>query len=53
MKNADMAGIFEQMADFLEIRGENPFKIRAYRRAAQVIEHLPREVATMLARVRI
>lgn len=49
MKNADMAGIFEQIADFLEIRGENPFKIRAYRRAAQVIEHLPREVATMLA----
>jgi len=49
MKNTDMARIFEQMADLLEIKGENPFKIRAYRRAAQVIEHLPREVAAMLA----
>jgi len=48
MKNIDMARIFEQMADLLEIKGENPFKIRAYRRAAQVIEHLPREVAAML-----
>jgi len=49
MKNADIARVFEEMADLLEIKGENPFKIRAYRRAAQVIEHLPREVAVMLA----
>ncbi|SEM11754.1 DNA polymerase (family 10) [Syntrophus gentianae] len=49
MKNTDIAGIFEQMANFLEIKGENPFKIRAYRRAAQVVEHLPREIAVMLA----
>ncbi len=37
------------MADFLEIKGENPFKIRAYRRATQIIEHLPQEVAAMLS----
>lgn len=49
MKNSDIARIFEQMADFLEIKGENPFKIRAYRRATQIIEHLPQEVAAMLA----
>jgi len=49
MKNTDIAGIFEQMADFLEIKGENPFKIRAYRRAAEVIAYLPREIAEMLA----
>jgi len=49
MKNTDIAGIFEHMAKFLEIKGDNPFKIRAYRRAAQVIEHLPRELAVMLA----
>jgi len=49
MKNTDIAGIFEQMASFLEIKGENPFKIRAYRRAADIIVHLPREIAEMLA----
>lgn len=49
MKNTAIAGIFEQMADFLEIKGENHFKIRAYRRAAEVIAHLPREIAEMLA----
>ncbi|OPY84363.1 MAG: DNA polymerase/3'-5' exonuclease PolX [Syntrophus sp. PtaU1.Bin208] len=49
MKNTEIAGIFEQMANFLEIKGENPFKIRAYRRAAQIVEHLPREIAVMLA----
>ena len=36
------------MADLLELKGENIFKIRAYRRAAQVIEHLPKEMAIML-----
>src|SRR5262245_4775382 len=30
--------MFELMADLLEIRGDNPFRIRAYRRAAQSIE---------------
>jgi DNA polymerase (family X) len=49
MKNTDIAGIFEQMGNFLEIKGENPFKIRAYRRAAQIIEHLPREISGMVA----
>ncbi|NQS88492.1 DNA polymerase/3'-5' exonuclease PolX [Patescibacteria group bacterium] len=28
------------MADFLSIKGENPFRIRAYERAADVLEHL-------------
>ncbi len=36
------------MADLLELKGESRFKIMAYRRAAQVIEHLPQEMATML-----
>jgi len=35
------------MADLLEIRGENVFRIRAYRRAAQNIGGLPRDVAQM------
>jgi len=48
MKNSEIARVFHDMADLLELKGENIFKIRAYRRAAQVIEHLPKEMAIML-----
>ncbi|MBI5400141.1 hypothetical protein HZB07_06010 [Candidatus Saganbacteria bacterium] len=40
MENQEFAKIFWQIADFLELKNDNPFKIRAYRRAAQVIESL-------------
>ncbi len=35
--NADVAAIFDQIADLLEIRGDNPFRIRAYRNAARIV----------------
>ena len=38
MKNQEIAKIFSEMADLLEIKGENPFRIRAYQRAALNIE---------------
>lgn len=47
--NADIARHFEEMADLLEIKGDNPFRIRAYRNAAQVIEDLSQELAKMVA----
>lgn len=48
MKNTALAKIFQDIADLLELKGENPFKIRAYQRAARAIEHLPKEVEIML-----
>jgi DNA polymerase (family 10) len=45
MKNEGIARIFNDIADLLEIKGENPFRIRAYRRAAQNIETLTKDVA--------
>ncbi len=45
--NADIADAFEEMGDLLAIEGENPFRIRAYQRAAQVVRSLPRELAEM------
>ena len=48
MKNSEIARVFQDMADLLELKSENIFKIRAYRRAAQVIEHLSKEMAVML-----
>jgi DNA polymerase (family X) len=45
MKNQEIAKIFNDVADVLEIKGENPFRIRAYRRAALNIEGLTRDVS--------
>ncbi len=50
MHNPEVARIFNTIADILEIKGDNPFRIRAYRRAAQNIEGLAEDVATLIAR---
>jgi len=42
--NADIAALFYRIADILELQGEIIFKIVAYRRAADAIEHLGRDV---------
>jgi len=47
MHNADIAEAFDEVGDLLAIQGDNPFRIRAYRRAAQVVRSLPRELAEM------
>jgi DNA polymerase (family 10) len=47
MKNSDIAAVFENIADLLDLKGDNKFKIRAYARAAQVIQHLPEEMELM------
>ena len=39
LTNAEIAKMFSQTADLLEIKGENPFKVRAYRNAARIIEN--------------
>jgi DNA polymerase (family 10) len=45
--NATIARIFSEMADILEIKGENVFKVRALRTAAQTIETLPHDLAAI------
>ena len=47
--NAEIAAMFDQAADLLDIEGENPFRVRAYRNAARVIEALPQSVKSLLA----
>lgn len=47
MLNQQIARLFDEMADLLEIRGENIFRIRAYRRASQNIDGLPKDVTQM------
>jgi DNA polymerase (family X) len=45
--NEEVASAFDEMADLLSIQAENTFRIRAYRRAAQIVRSLPREVSEM------
>ena len=49
VQNAEVAAMFDQAAELLEIKGENQFRVRAYRRAARTIEDLPEGVKSLLA----
>jgi DNA polymerase (family 10) len=53
MKNFEIARQFDLMADLLEIKGENPFRIRAYRRAAQNLESLTEDVEILVGENRL
>jgi DNA polymerase (family 10) len=46
--NAEVAAMLNRVADLLEIRGENFFKLRAYREAVRQIDNLTTEVASLL-----
>jgi DNA polymerase (family 10) len=45
--NAAIARLLAEIGDLLEIRGDNPFKIRAYRAAADTVAAEPTSVATL------
>jgi DNA polymerase (family X) len=49
MVNPEVAGAFRKIAAILEIKGDNPFRIRAYDRAAQNIEGLTEDIADYAA----
>jgi DNA polymerase (family 10) len=49
MTNSEIAALFEEIAQLLEFKGENPFRVRAYRNAARTISDLPRSVNEMVA----
>ncbi len=48
--NFEVADVFEQIAQILEGRGENPFKIRAYRNAVRTLENLTEPVSAIQSR---
>jgi len=49
MKNAVISKLFEQMADIMEILGEDRFRVNTYRKVARIIAEMPGDVETMLA----
>jgi DNA polymerase (family X) len=49
MKNKDLSVLFDQMADIMEILGEDRFRINSYRKVARVIGDLPTDVESLSA----
>src|ERR1700745_3249195 len=47
MRNEEIARIFDDVADMLEIGGENFFRVRAYRNAARAVRDFPAPVGEL------
>ena len=47
MRNEEVAQAFELLADLLEFKGENVFRIRSYRKAARTIRDLTENIAVV------
>ncbi|WP_303900811.1 DNA polymerase/3'-5' exonuclease PolX [Thiohalomonas denitrificans] len=47
-ENREIAHTFDTLADLLEIEGANPFRVRAYRNAARVLDGISQNVASMI-----
>jgi DNA polymerase (family 10) len=49
IQNSEIADLFEQLADLLDIEEANPFRVRAYRNAARMLRDHPRSMAELVA----
>jgi DNA polymerase (family 10) len=48
MTKREIAAVLEEIAFLLDLKGENPFKVKAYATGARVIESLPEEPAVLV-----
>jgi len=53
MSKDEITEILENIARLLELKGENPFKVRAYRNAARALETLSEPLTTLVAEDRL
>jgi len=53
MRNLEIAKIFRGITQILEIKGDNPFRIRAYEKAAQNIEGLTEDIEVLIREERL
>ena len=51
--NADIAAVFTEIADLLDLQQANPFRIRAYRNAARMVGEMGREVRAKIGRAHV
>ena len=48
MENTYLASKLDEVADLLEIKGDNPFRVRSYRQAARTIRDYPKRLEHMV-----
>jgi DNA polymerase (family 10) len=48
IRNTDIAESFSHLADLLEIKGENAFRVRAYRNASRTVQGLSRQASELI-----
>lgn len=48
MENREIAALFDKMADLLEFRGANPFRVRAYRNGSRRLQDMPNSIASLV-----
>jgi DNA polymerase (family 10) len=53
MTKNEIAGVLEEIGVLLELKGENPFKVRAYHAGARALETLEEDVGTVIAEDRL
>ncbi len=53
MNNAEVAAVLVEIGVLLELKGENPFKSRAYATAARIIETLPESLGMVIGEERL
>ena len=47
MEKSDIAGVLDEIATFMELTGENPFKIRAYSAGARILENMTEDLGEL------
>ncbi len=53
MNKSEIVDVLESIATLLELKGENPFKIRAYQNGARTLETLEEDLATLIEEERL
>ena len=53
MDKKEVAEIFEEMGALLELKGENPFRVRAYYNAARMVDGLSEDLSTLVKEERL
>ncbi len=53
MNNLSISKLLTEMGDLLELSNDNPFRIRAFRRAAQTVETFPEDLGPMTRQQRM
>src|ERR1039458_8698205 len=53
MDKKEIAGVFEEIGALLELKGDNPFRVRAYYNAARMVDGLPEDIGTLIKEERL